>query len=121
METIIESLSPNSIRQEIPGLSGTNIGDAILLANTELEKQQNTSIILLTDGSANIGNNPEESAKLSHQKNIKIFTIGIGAKTNQPLSYTDQNGHTQYFYDEKGERIYGDIDELQLQKIANIT
>jgi Ca-activated chloride channel family protein len=33
ISSIVSGLSPDLIRQDLPGLSGTNIGDALLLAN----------------------------------------------------------------------------------------
>ena len=64
ISSIVSGLSPDLIRQELPGLSGTNIGDALLLANMAYSGSRSParSIILLTDGRANIGIDPIISA-----------------------------------------------------------
>lgn len=119
---LIDTLSPDYIRQEKPWLSGTNIGDALLLAMTEIEKTQwEKSILLVTDGSANIGSNPEKIAEIIASKNIKIYSIGIGTKRGEPLSFTNLNGQKTYFYDANGEKIKSDLDDIMLTKISEKT
>lgn len=81
ISSIVSGLSPYLIRQDLPGLSGTNIGDAILLANMAYSgsKSQSKSIVLLTDGRANIGIDPVESANESAEQGIQIYSIGVGS------------------------------------------
>ena len=55
------------------------------------------------------------------EQHIPIFTIGIGDASGSTLSYTDESGHVQYFYNEKGEKLKADIDETMLKNIANTT
>lgn len=121
--SIINWLSPHLIRQDLPGLSGTNIGDALLLANMTHSggKSPEKSIILVTDGRANIGIDPIISAQESHNNNIRIYPIGIGSMENNPLYYTDSLGQKTYFYNENGEKLKGDLDESTMKKIAEIT
>lgn len=119
---LIESISPSYIRQEKPGLSGTNIGDALLLGHTILKSSASEKyIILITDGNANIGSNPEEVATMISGENIAIYTIGIGTKKSEPLAYTDASGQKKYFYDEKWEKIVNDLDDEKLKKISDIS
>lgn len=42
-------------------------------------------------------------------------------KNGIPLSYTDQNGQKNYFYDANGEKLLTDLDDEVLEKIASIT
>ena len=81
----------------------TNIGDAIVLANTELgddnsngNSQANKVMILLTDGKANRPFSPpapatdpedyaERKAEESADQGIKIFTIGLGGDVNSTM------------------------------------
>ncbi len=120
---IVEGLSPNLIRQDLPGLSGTNIGDALLLANMTYSGSEAPvkSIILLTDGRANIGIDPYLSAAESSEKNIQIYPIGIGSRSGGELSYTDNYGQKTYFYDGNGGILKSDLDEPMLRKIADTT
>lgn len=93
----------------------------MLGANENKKNNSKKNIILITDGSANIGSDPLESTKLAINENISIYTIGIGTKTNIPLSYTDINGQKNYFYDQNGEKIITDLDDELLKKIAENT
>ncbi len=66
------------------GLAGENtaIGDAIGLAVKRLGKRQAESrvLILMTDGANTAGEvSPVKAAQLARQKNLKIYSIGIGA------------------------------------------
>ncbi|MGR8951600.1 MAG: vWA domain-containing protein [Gammaproteobacteria bacterium] len=66
------------------GLAGDNtaIGDAIGLAVKRLQKQQADSrvLILMTDGANTAGEvSPLKAAELAADKQLKIYTIGIGA------------------------------------------
>ncbi len=68
------------------GLAGqqTAIGDAIGLAIKRLKKQpeKNRVLILLTDGANTAGHvDPLKAADLGAAEGIRIYTIGIGAKT----------------------------------------
>ena len=68
------------------GLAGqqTAIGDAIGLAIKRLQKQpeKNRVLILLTDGANTAGNvDPMKAADLAAEEGIRIYTIGVGAKT----------------------------------------
>lgn len=81
VRTVFTDISTDSINQTIPGLSGTAIGDAILSATDTLdrnaEKNRTKTIILLTDGEANIGIDPTIATKYAHEKHVRIYTIGI--------------------------------------------
>ena len=120
--TFIDTISPGMILQDKPGLSGTNIGDAILLANNTLSGSTGEkTIILLTDGTANLGIDPLIAARESAALGIKIFPIGIGTRSGEPLFYTDSEGNRVFFYDETGAKIINDLEEEFLQNIAQIT
>jgi Ca-activated chloride channel family protein len=61
VRNILSEVNTDNINQTIPGLSGTAIGDAILSATDTLkrnekndEKERTKTIILLTDGEANM-------------------------------------------------------------------
>lgn len=121
LQKMIHDTSPDLIKQELPGLSGTNMGDALILASSVIGSGSG-AIILMTDGRANMGIDPIlASRNISTQQHIPIFTIGIGDASGSILSYTDENGHVQYFYNEKGELLKADIDETMLKNIASIT
>lgn len=122
IKNIISWITPYLIRQDLPGLSGTNIWDAILLGNMSFSwrNSPHKSIILITDGRANIWINPEIAAYESHEKNINIYTIGIWNKNWWILSYTNTYWEKTYFYDEKWNKLSSDIDEATMKNISNI-
>ena len=121
LEQLVRTTTPDLIRQDVPGLSGTNIGDALLLASTVLTGNSG-AIILITDGRANLGLDPYLAAKhLQLWGSYPVYTIGIGNLSGSILSYTDEMGKIQYFYNEKWEKLKADIDAPMLQEIARIT
>ncbi len=123
ISSIVSGLYPDLIRQDLPWLSGTNIGDALLLANMTYSGSQSQarSIILLTDWRANIGIDPIISATESREKWIKIFPVGIGSLSGAELSYTDSWGSKQYFSDGSGGHLRSDLDEPMMRQLADIT
>lgn len=73
------------------GLAGesTALGDAIMQSIRTLSygEAQNKAIILLTDGYHNAGHaSPKEAVKKAKEAGIKIYTIGIGKKSDYDVS-----------------------------------
>ncbi|MDD2871028.1 MAG: VWA domain-containing protein [Candidatus Gracilibacteria bacterium] len=100
LKETIERLDTNNIDQNQRGLSGTAIGDSILMAKTlfkapkgedekDYEKREKV-IILLTDGDANVGVEPVLAGLSAKDMGIKIYTIGIGSKDGGYI--TNSNG-----------------------------
>ncbi len=92
------------------GLAGqkTAIGDAIGLAVKRLRTQKDNEhvLILLTDGENTAGNvSVDEAAEIAAQQNIKIYTVGIGADSQQSLNFFQRSS----------------LDEATLKKIAKMT
>lgn len=119
---IIRNITTDTIKQQLPWLSGTNIGDALLAADKLVRSESgNNTVILITDGRANIGINPITSAEYLHDHKTAIYTIGIGESSGTILSYLDNDGKRQYFFDEKWEKLRADIDNVMLENIAKTT
>jgi Ca-activated chloride channel homolog len=119
LQEIVDTLTTDTIRQNLPWLSGTNIGDALLLSPTLSSSWQSQTVILITDGRANIGTDPITALDyLSRQSPHPIYTIGIGNASGAVLSYLRSDGERQYFYDEQWEKLRADIDADTLEKIA---
>lgn len=100
--------------------SGTNIGDAIGLAVARSVSSiaENKTIVLLTDGASNAGVlSPIQAAEKAKEKNIKIYTIGIGGDKNAKLPLgRDAFGNMRY------QNIPGgSMDFETLDKIAEIS
>jgi Ca-activated chloride channel family protein len=70
------------------GSNGTAIGDAIGLAVKRLQDRPKSHrvVILLTDGASNAGAlEPIKAAQLANRAEVKIYTIGVGARGGSSL------------------------------------
>ena len=97
-----------------PGTAiGTGLGTAVVqLRNDELKSKV---IILLTDGSNNSGDiSPIDAALLAKEKNICVYTIGIGSNGVAPTPIMTSTG---IIY----ENMPVEIDEQTLTQIATST
>lgn len=106
-KTVIRLLNESFIK-----LAGSNtaIGNAIGLAIKKIQqfKSQQKILILLTDGANTAGDiDPIKAATLAKSEGLKIYTIGIGSKSQ----------NTQFGFVQFG----SDLDETTLKKIAEIT
>lgn len=96
----------------------TAIGDAIGISLKRLEDTEGKSniIILLTDGQSNSGVlSPEAAVEIAAQKDVKIYTIGIGGKGEAPFRVNLPGYGDRYVYQNV------DMDEDALKDIAKKT
>ncbi len=98
------------------GMAGnkTAIGDALGLAVKHLRKRPEESrvLILLTDGANTAGEiSPLQAARIAKEEKIKIYTIGLGAEEMIEES----------FFGSRRFNPSADLDEKQLQEIADLT
>ncbi|MBI5413944.1 VWA domain-containing protein [Candidatus Peregrinibacteria bacterium] len=123
LQEYIAEVGTENINQRIPGLSGTAIGDAILAALQKFSVSADRSkvLILLTDGEANTGVDPILAAKLAAEKNVKVYTIGIGQNGGAPIPVTDMFGRKTYAVNPDGSKLLTKLDEKTLTQIADIT
>ncbi len=117
---ILLRTTTDSIRQEIPGLSGTAMGDGLLLATDALSGSVREKVaIVLTDGEANVGLDPEPVAKYAAERGIRIFTVGIGDPKGTDLFVTDAaTGQKRFFTGPDGKPIRAIVDEPLLRGMA---
>ncbi len=102
---------------------GTAIGDAIRKATEGFEtlEKKHKALILLTDGEDQ-NTDPIDAAEKARAAGIKIYTVGIGSVMGEPIPVLNRKGErVGYKKDEKGEVIVTKLDEVTLQKIAQIT
>ena len=93
---------------------GTAIGVGLGTAVTRLRNDSIPSkvIILLTDGSNNMGEtSPDEAADLAKAKNVRVYTIGVGAEAGGVMTINTPFGVIQ-------QPVESDLDENTLQRIA---
>ena len=100
------------------GIAGesTAIGDAILQSIRTLSygEAQNQAIILLTDGYHNAGNtSPKSAVKKAKALGIKIYTIGLGKKSDYDVSLLERIAK------ESGAKSYAASSARELKSIYN--
>lgn len=96
---------------------GTAIGMGLATAVNRLKDSEAKSkvVILLTDGSNNMGSIPPiTAAEIAKQFGVRVYTVGLGTHGFAPFPVQTAMG-VQY------QRVAVDVDEPTLTKIANIT
>ena len=119
-------------------VGGTAIARALVRAKRLLERaepqhdgnapdsgQQRTRVvILMTDGEDHEGD-PLAAARELADAGIRVFTVGIGSSTGEPIpTYAPDGTFTGHLRDDEGNPIltaYTEQNEHQLQRIAEIT
>ncbi len=123
IKEIISDLDTDTLNQNISGLDGTAIWDAILLwksildSSNEKDEDENEDrekiIVLLTDGDANRWVEPVLAAQSASENDIKIYSIGIWSREGGKITF--QNGpFTQ-------EQTIPPLNEDTLREIAQIS
>jgi Ca-activated chloride channel family protein len=99
---------------------GTAIGDGLWLALSRLSDSTNLSskvVILLTDGVRTAGKYaPKDAALAAKDLDIRVYTIGMGKKSNRPIRVVDPK--RGYLYDLPPNSSF---DEETLLEVAEIT
>lgn len=90
----VANITTDSLNQSIRWLWGTAIGDALMLGKSILEKDENSQnrqkvIILLTDGDANTGLDPQIVSSYLWENNITVYPIGIGSEQGWEIEYNN--------------------------------
>lgn len=117
LQSFFSDISVQTIDQDIAHLTGTAIGDALVLAADNLIQdniEREKIVILMTDGEANKWLDPILALKYLKDKNIKTYTIGVGKDENTFIDIIDRVGFRQKVQ-------IGGVDEETLLKIAHET
>jgi len=102
---------------------GTNIAKAIEEAIKDYDEEVTSdykAIIIITDGD-NLEGNPVEMAKNARDRNIKIYTIGIGSSEGELIQMRSPQGKLTFLKDSKGNFVKSRLNERLLKEIALIT
>jgi Ca-activated chloride channel family protein len=97
---------------------GTALGDGLATAINRIKDSEAESkvIILLTDGVNNQGSvDPLSAAEIAALYNIRLYTIGVGARGKAPFPFRDQFGRVHY------QNIDVEIDEDLMKQMAAAT
>lgn len=130
IETFLRELGP----YDMP-VGGTAIGRALTASQRILERARGTEaktpeakselpeqvVILMTDGEDHEGD-PVVAAQALRDKGVKVFVVGIGSKTGEPIpTYAPDGKWTGYLRDDKGNPVLTALteqNETQLKRIA---
>lgn len=96
---------------------GTAIGMGLANAVTRLKdsKAKSKVVILLTDGTNNMGDiSPMTAAEIAKSMGVRVYTIGVGTNGLAPYPF-EVGGHIQYV------NIKAEIDDQTLKQIAQAT
>ena len=78
-------------------------------------KAKSKVVVLLTDGGENVPNPPaREAAKAAKDFGVRVYTIGAGSNTQQPVPVADEQGRVLGY-------ITADLDEDLLKDVAATT
>lgn len=116
-------------------VGGTAMGRALVAAGRLLERSTRKTpdgktvdrarvVILMTDGEDHVGN-PVAAAELLKQMDARLYVVGIGSRTGEPVpTYAEDGTWTGYLRDEQGNPVVtslGQENEKTLREIARIT
>jgi Ca-activated chloride channel family protein len=101
---------------------GTAISDAIEMATTYFndEEQTNRILIIISDGEDH-SDNAVEAARVASEKGIIIFTIGVGKSQGGPIPIKRNGIIESYKKDQNGETVITKLNEVVLKEIAAST
>lgn len=120
-KTLLETIDSGII--PVPG---TNIGEAIngamqLLAKGSAAGGQSQMIILFTDGE-NLEGDPVRTAKSAAERDIRIFTVGIGTSSGEIIPIRNEEGTLEdYKKDRQGNVVKTALDEKTLNDISRVS
>ena len=110
----------NGMNTEMVSSQGTAITEAIELAKTYYndEEQTNRVLFIISDGEDHEGNVNSVAAEAANE-GIKIFTIGVGTTSGGPIPIK-RNGILQYYKrDAENKQVITQLDEETLKDIAS--
>jgi Ca-activated chloride channel family protein len=83
--------------------------------------ENDQAIILLTDGE-DTESRPLEVARDAAKLGVRVYTVGIGSKSGEPIRKFDENGAPSgYVTDENGEYVMTRLDDGLLEEVAELT
>ena len=88
----------------------------------ELSGSKHKAIILFTDGEDHVGE-PMKAAELAKKLGIRVYPVGVGTVSAQPVPMIDVNGRVSGYVKKKDGRTpeFSDLNEVLLEDIAKLT
>ena len=112
-----------AIDEQSVSVQGTSLASAIEMSARAFEQRERKHkvLLLLTDGEDH-DKGVEDAAAAARREGIRIYTVGIGSPSGEPIPVLDRNGNQVGFKkDRSGEVIVTRLNEEILQKVALTT
>ncbi len=106
----------SSINPSLIAVQGTNIADAIRIAQNGFGNNENNlgrAIILITDGEDHEGG-AVEAARAAHKAGIQVYVLGVGSAEGSPIPSEDGG----YMKDLSGETVMSALNEEMCRELA---
>ncbi len=114
-------MSLDAINTRIIQRGGTNISAAIKEAESAFAGTTNHKIIILISDGEELEDEAVSTAKAAAGRGVKIFTLGVGSASGEPVPVADEYGNISYVKDENGRVITSRLNEKTLKEIASAT
>ncbi len=120
VKLFLRAVSPDDMPQ-----GGSDVGSALTLANTVLTNAERTTgdkvVVLLSDGE-DLAGGVDEALELLEQNQVKVFAVGIGSETGEPIPVINRAGEVVgYKRDRGGGTVLTRLDGAGLRRIAEAT
>lgn len=103
---------------------GTNLGAALLLSKQVLESADRGAkdrvIVLISDGEDVYGD-VQEAVSAVKEAGIRVFAVGIGSETGEPIPLVKDGRMIGYQKDQRGETVLTRLDRAGLARLAEET
>ncbi|MFO7567546.1 MAG: VWA domain-containing protein [Enhygromyxa sp.] len=111
-----------AVRRDDAGERAESLGERLLAEQFDPRLEQaDQIIILLTDGEDTVGR-PLELAQRAAQLGVRIFTVGIGSTSGEPVMQYDEHGEpVGYATDKDGKPQMTRLDGETLEQLARAT
>lgn len=110
----------NALNVGIIPQGGTAIGEAIDVALETFAAAEGDNyrvVVLFTDGEDHDSDALKQAAK-AKERNLKIFTVGVGTPGGEIIRITDEQGRTSFVKDDAGNVVQSKLNEDLLRQIA---
>jgi Ca-activated chloride channel family protein len=113
----------DSVETGMLPVPGSNLTEAIRAALKAFPREGNRSraLVVFSDGEAR-DSQLEPLAREAKDAGVKIYTVGVGTPSGQPIPLHDDEGHVSgYKKDRSGQVVISRLDESTLRQISEIT
>lgn len=97
---------------------GTNIAAAIEEGRKALGEDRNFKLLVLITDGEDLEASGLAAAREAAEAGLRIFTVGVGGTSGEPIPIRDAKGNPDYLRDASGRIVRSALDEQTLQTIA---